>query len=76
MRLKGFAFVHYGENEAGEQSAAAAVSTMADGQINGVPVRVSYGKRQVAPRYSRGRSVSGGGSGLAAADSFLNGRIT
>ena len=64
MRLKGFAFVHYGESEAGEQSAAAAVSTMADGQINGMPVRVSYGKKQAAPRY-RGRTVSGSYSGPA-----------
>ena len=73
MRLKGFAFVHFGESEAGEQSAAAAVSTMADGQVNGVPVRVSYGKRQVAPRY-RGRSVSGSSGGSAAGGSALNGR--
>ena len=73
MRLKGFAFVHFGENEAGEQSAAAAVSTMADGQVNGVPVRVSYGKRQVAPRY-RGRSVSGSGSGLPTGGMAMNGR--
>ena len=73
MRLKGFAFVHFGESEAGEQSAAAAVSTMADGQINGVPVRVSYGKRQVVPRY-RGRSVSGSSSGLAAVGGLLKGR--
>ena len=73
MRLKGFAFVHFGESEAGEQSAAAAVSTMADGQVNGVPVRVSYGKRQVAPRY-RGRSVSGSSSGSAAGGNAMNGR--
>jgi len=73
MRLKGFAFVHFGESEAGEQSAAAAVSTMADGQVNGVPVRVSYGKRQVAPRY-RGRSVSGSISGSVLGGGIPNGR--
>ena len=72
MRLKGFAFVHYSESEVGEQSAAAAVSTMQDGQVNGVQVRVSYGKRQVAPRYVyRGRSVSGASSGSAAGGSAL-----
>ena len=68
-RLKGFAFIHYAESEEGEQSAGAAVSTMGSATINGVGVKVSYGKRQTHPRYRSGRSfpptaaATGGGRG-------------
>ena len=67
-KLKGFAFIHYSDNETGEQSASAAISSMGEGNINGVDARVSYGKRQVFSRTRRAvskrhsHSASNGGN--------------
>lgn len=45
-RLKGYAFIHYQENDSGEKAASQAILAMSEGKINGIPIRCSYGKRQ------------------------------
>lgn len=45
--LKGYGFVHFYENEEGEKAAGLAIATLADSQVAGIPIRCSYGKRQM-----------------------------
>lgn len=45
--LKGYGFVHFYENEEGEKAAGLAIATLAESQVAGIPIRCSYGKRQM-----------------------------
>ncbi|ETO09431.1 hypothetical protein RFI_27944 [Reticulomyxa filosa] len=45
-QLKGYAFVHFEENDKGEESAARSITTLSHGKINGVIIQCNFGKRQ------------------------------
>jgi len=45
-RLKGYGFIHFEENDEGEESAAKAITELTASQIKGVVIMCNFGKRQ------------------------------
>jgi RNA recognition motif-containing protein len=45
-QLKGYGFIHFEENDDGEEAAARAITTLSFGKINGVTIQCNFGKRQ------------------------------
>jgi len=45
-RLKGYGFIHFEENDLGEESAARAITELTASQIKGVVIMCNFGKRQ------------------------------
>ncbi|ETO28118.1 hypothetical protein RFI_09014, partial [Reticulomyxa filosa] len=45
-KLKGYGFIHFEENDDGEEAAARAITTLSYGAINNVVMQCNFGKRQ------------------------------
>lgn len=52
-KYKGYGFVHFEDNESGEKSAGNVIASMPQSVVCGVPVRLSYRKRQARTRGKR-----------------------
>jgi len=67
-RLKGYAFIHYEESEHGELSAATAIAEMNEsGYLGSMPIKLSYGKRQIFSRYRKATQQAAAQAAAAAA---------
>ena len=50
---KAYAFIHYEDTDAGEDAATAAINDLQDTSLRGVPLHLSYGKRQIYSKHKR-----------------------
>jgi len=73
-RLKGYGFIHFEENDEGEESAARAITALTASQIKGVVIMCNFGKRQNQRHKRFAQKKQGNGYGGYDDDDMNDGR--